>query len=417
MAYPEIYSRSYSYTDFAVAQGDSSFPGAQIDSDLTGLQHSVENVSAFVQNVIRADGALNNGIVTFDSLSPELQTAGLAPAANWAPGVAYPAGANVFRAGKLYRALVAHVSEDTFLGDLAADKWVFVIDLPAGPPGPSGDGSGDMLKSDNLLGLSNPVLALENIGALPRAGGAMTGPLALAGPPVESLDAATKQYVDNNIGSSSWGTGDVRLTYRQTAQAGWILLDDGSIGDNASGATTRANNDTLALFRLMYSLPIGLVIQTDAGVATARGASADADFAAHRRLVLPRVLGRALAVAGLGAGLTSRQLAAVVGAEAHQLGLGEIPAHSHTGGGGGYTASVNRNAAHAHAYRRPYAGGSADGGGYSWWLATLIDDATSYTNTDHEHYYSFSFTTSSVGSSLPHNNMQPTAFMNAELKL
>lgn len=417
MAYPEVYSRSYSYTDFAVAQGGSSFPGAQVDSDLAGLQHSIENVSAFVQNVIRADGALNNGIVTFDSLSPELQTAGLAPAVSWAAGVDYPAQANVFRGGKLYRASSAHTSGASFTADLAALKWVFVVDLPVGPPGPSGDGSGDMLKSDNLVGLTDPSAALENIGALSKSGGAMTGPLALAGPPAESLHAATKSYVDNVIGSSSWGTGDVRLTYRQTAQAGWILLDDGSIGDSASGATTRANNDTLALFRLLYGLPISLVVQSEAGAVVARGASADADFAAHRRLVLPRVLGRALAIAGLGAGLTARQLAAVVGAETHQLTLDEMPGHSHTGGGAGYTASVNRNAAHYHTYSRPYVGGTADGGGITWWHASLTSDTTSWTNTDHEHYYSFSFTTSSVGSSLLHNNMQPTTFLNAEIKL
>jgi len=416
VAYPNIYNVAYSYTDFAISQGGSSFPGTQIDDDLAGLQGSLESVSAFVQNVIRADGALNNGIVTYDSLSAELQTAGLAPASAWAAGVTYGLDANVFRSGKLYRAAAPHVSGSSFSLDLAAGKWVFIIDLPAGPPGPSGDGSGDMLKSDNLLGLTDPPLALERLGALALAGGTMTGALTLAGPPTAAAHAATKQYVDSTIGGSAWGPGDVRLTYRQIAQAGWIMLDDGSIGDAASGATTRANNDTLALFRVMYALPIGLTVQDSAGATVARGASADADFAAHRRMVLPRVLGRALAVAGIGAGLTARQLAAIVGAETHQLLLTESPAHSHTGGGAGYTGSMTRNSSHSHQYSRATFGLTADGGG-AFWFDRYTTDYTTSTNTDHEHYYSFSFTTSEVGGGLPHNNMQPSTFMNAELKL
>jgi hypothetical protein len=97
-------------------------------------------------------------------------------------------------------------------------------------------------------------------------------------------------------------TGDVKLTYKTAADTGWVLMNDGSIGNAASGATARANADTEALFTLLWTNVINLwaPLQDDAGVFVARGASAAADFAASRRLVLPKQLGRALAVSGLG---------------------------------------------------------------------------------------------------------------------
>ncbi|MGO3930853.1 carbohydrate-binding protein [Rhodopseudomonas pseudopalustris] len=416
VGYPEVYSIAYSYADFSLAQGNSGFPGAQVDDDLAGLQASIENVAAFVQKAIRADGALNNGIVSYDSLSPGLQVAGLAPANAWQAGVSYVAGANVVLLGKLYRSTTAHTS-GVFASDLAAGLWLLIAELPAGPPGPSGTGSGDMLRSQNLSDVDDPAAALANIGGVPRSGGALTGPLTLAGDPTVALHAATKRYVDTTVGGAAWRTGSVRLTYQSVAEAGWIMINDGSIGDGASGATTRANGDTWALFALMYALPIGLTLQNSSGSVVARGVSAEADYAAHRRLVLPKTLGRAIGVAGSGAGLTPRAMGAVVGAENHLLTLQEAPSHSHTGGGAGYTDTMDRNTSHSHAYNRPFRGGTADGGGYTWWLQELQVYDTTPANIDHQHYFTYSFTTSESGGGAAHNNMQPTTFLNAEMKL
>jgi microcystin-dependent protein len=55
---------------------------------------------------------------------------------------------------------------------------------------------------------------------------------------------------------------------------------------------------------------------------------AAADWTAHRRLVLPRTLGRALAIAGSGSGLTSRALGEYLGEETHTL-TGPEMAHNH----------------------------------------------------------------------------------------
>lgn len=72
----------------------------------------------------------------------------------------------------------------------------------------------------------------------------------------------------------------------RTPPPGWIEVKGGTIGNAASGATLRANADTQNLFTMLWNdwdnsmLPI----QTSAGAASVRGASAAADFAAGKRL-------------------------------------------------------------------------------------------------------------------------------------
>jgi hypothetical protein len=134
-------------------------------------------------------------------------------------------------------------------------------------------------------------------------------------------------------------TGDVKLTFKTTADAGWIMMNDGSIGDASSGATY-ANVNTQNLFNLFYAncADADVPLQTSTGTATTRSAqgTAAAAWTAHCRMVLPKALGRMLAVSGAGAGLTSRSLGSATGAETHTQSAGEVVAHAHnsTGGGG-----------------------------------------------------------------------------------
>jgi len=74
----------------------------------------------------------------------------------------------------------------------------------------------------------------------------------------------------------------------KTAPAGWLIEDGKTIGSAASGATGRANADTQDLFTYLWTQfdNTELPIQTSAGTATARGASASADFAANKRMPL-----------------------------------------------------------------------------------------------------------------------------------
>lgn len=142
----------------------------------------------------------------------------------------------------------------------------------------------------------------------------------------QALTASQQKQALSNSGA--WDPGDAKLTFRSTATQGWFLCDDGSIGDASSGATTRANADTADCFGVLYNIT-SLIIQDSTGATVARGANAAADFAAHRRLVIPKTLGRAIAVAGSGSGLTARLLGTAVGSETETPTIAKTASHPH----------------------------------------------------------------------------------------
>ncbi len=213
------------------------------------------------------------------------------------------------------------------------------------------------------------------------------------------------------VPEDGWATGDVILTMRATPRAGWIVCNDGTIGRAGSGATTRANDDTESLYTLLWTN----VANTYAAVTGGRGASAAADFAAGKPLALTKMLGRALGVAGGGAGLTARALGLALGAEAHTLALSEMPMHGHGVSDPTHAHSVY-DPGHSHTYN---AVSTANGQGSD--VGTANDHYTASTGASgtgigiYGAYTGISIQNS--GGSGAHNNMQPTAFLNAHIRL
>lgn len=191
-----------------------------------------------------------------------------------------------------------------------------------------------------------------------------------------AADAVALAALITALGGSVPTTGDVKPTFKAAADAGWVMLDDKTIGDASSSATGRANADTAALFALLWTN----CANAQCAVSGGRGASAAADFAAHKTIALPKALGRAFASAGAGSGLTSRVLGLTTGAETHALSVAELAAHTHTL----ETSSAARFDGSLAGYRQ---GGPATGA------------------------------TGSAGTGDAHNNMQPTLFCNWMIKL
>lgn len=91
MAAPEKPTRDYSYTGYQQEQqGVSNFPGTQIDNDFDNFGRAIDQTIDALGQIRRTDGALNNGIVTPDSLSDA--TRALLPAVG-ATGPTGPTGA------------------------------------------------------------------------------------------------------------------------------------------------------------------------------------------------------------------------------------------------------------------------------------------------------------------------------------
>lgn len=200
-----------------------------------------------------------------------------------------------------------------------------------------------------------------------------------------------------------WTTGDVKLTLKTTADTGWRLFDDGSIGDASSGATYHTA-DAQALFTLMYGnfADADCAIQTSVGGATTRAAQTNAAtaWAAHCRIFLPKTLGRALAIAGSGSGLTARALGKAVGEETHTLTTTEIAAHTHT------ATVTDPEHVHTQVGVNDQSGSGAGSGTASGAQANTGSSTTGITVAN-----------ANAGGDGAHNNMQPTVFLNAMIKL
>lgn len=114
-----------------------------------------------------------------------------------------------------------------------------------------------------------------------------------------------QQLVQDNIqvtGASSGGggggtvdpttiasTGDIKAAYGTSVLSGWVRMNGRTIGSATSGATERANSDCQSLFQYLWGADPNLQ------VIGGRGASAAADWAANKLLVLPDLRGRAIA--------------------------------------------------------------------------------------------------------------------------
>ena len=249
-------------------------------------------------------------------------------------------------------------------------------------PGDIGGANHELLLGYNYNG-GSPFIELLNPAPAAFVGDSGTGGTAglVPAPPAGSAAANYALLANGTFGAiSAFTTGDVKMTIKTVPDTGWVMMNDGTIGSASSGATTRANADCQNLFELLWNN----ISNSYCAVSSGRGATAAADWAANKTIQLPLALGRALAVSGAGAGLTSYALGQTTGENTHTLTATEMPSHSHS-----YSAPVS--AGHDLA---PWAcpGGFAGTTG-------------SGSNTG------------GAGSGGAHNNMQPTSFLNVMIKL
>lgn len=147
----------------------------------------------------------------------------------------------------------------------------------------------------------------------------------------EDIDVQVK--ANSDFTNALLYTGAVMYFPFSSAPAGFVKANGGTIGNGSSGATTRANADTVGLFSLLWANldNTNYPIQDSAGTPTTRGVSAAADYAANKRFPLPDL--RAEFVRGLDDG---RGVDAARG-----LGTGqtdEFQSHTHSYNGTFYPA-------------------------------------------------------------------------------
>lgn len=179
-------------------------------------------------------------------------------------------------------------------------------------------------------------LARAAMGVPPIDSPVFTGDARAVTPPPGDNDTsiATTAFVQALFATSGSITGDLKPTHRTTADPGWIMWIDGTIGDPTSGSTIRANADTQALFTLYYNsyTDANCPLRTSANGATTRVAQGTAAtaFAAHCRMTLPRGSGRKIGIAGNGVGLTPHTIGSFQGSETVVQTEAQLAPHTHT---------------------------------------------------------------------------------------
>lgn len=166
MAAPTEYTRG---TNFASAQAAApSLPpnGAAMDGEFDRIKNALDQTQQNLGLIQRADGALANGIVTLESLSPEVSV-GVTPAVPWAGLTNWIRNQTVFFTNgttiRLYRALVSHTSSTNFTADLALGYWLLLADYT--PPAVAGT----IPLTQGGTGATNAADARTNLGLGPLA--------------------------------------------------------------------------------------------------------------------------------------------------------------------------------------------------------------------------------------------------------
>lgn len=219
-------------------------------------------------------------------------------------------------------------------------------------------------------------------------------------------------------------TGVVQEYSGATAPRGYVLASGQTIGSAASGAT-RAKADTRALFNLYWTDydDLTMPIFEDDGSPSTRGASADADWSANKRMSTPDRRGRVAAgkddmggsAAGrlttAGSGIDGEELGAAGGSQQHTLTSPELPSHSHPSG----TLAIGTSGSHAHSIQTSGNVGANRlyfAGAPSPFFGTSTDAAS------HAHPApTMSGSAGATGSGNAHQNVQPTIVENFIIKL
>jgi hypothetical protein len=150
-----------------------------------------------------------------------------------------------------------------------------------------------------------------------------------------------EEYLSSTWTEVGFGpVGTIIAKFSSTAPTGYLILQGGTIGAAASGATLRANADTVTLYTQLWTD----LSNTEAPVSSGRGASAAADFGAGKTLTLPDM--RQRFPIGKAASGTGSTLGGTGGTIDHTH---TGPSHDHTMGSHTHTmANHTHTIAHTH---------------------------------------------------------------------
>ena len=208
-------------------------------------------------------------------------------------------------------------------------------------------------------------------------------------------------------------TGDFLYSSRTGPRTGWVRANGGTIGSASSGATERANADTYDLYVHRWNTMPDSVAPVTGG----RGATAAADFAANKAMVLADLHGRSFIGATTMGGTASTILSAITfttgssdqvgstcGVATHALTSDQMPSHTHTA-----TATVT-DPGHSHS-ENSTSGTTTGGGAFPASNSALGTTGTAVTGI------SVAVSNANTGGGSAHPNVQPSVVATCYYKL
>lgn len=207
-------------------------------------------------------------------------------------------------------------------------------------------------------------------------------------------------YISSIISANR--TGDVRVSLNSWGPFGWVAMNDGTIGDAISNATTRANIDTWQLFNFIWNtFKTGdqtlaqMYTSAGSGSPVSYGSTAYADWIANNQISLTKQLGRVISSIGIPStgGSTNHGIGVTNGEQKHMQLTDEVGPHNHTvnilsPGGGASVEVVDFEVKNSQTRTPP--------------------TSTGYISVNNNTY---------VSSQLAFNVIQPTSYLNFFMKL
>jgi len=296
---------------------------------------------------------------------------------------------------------IAHISNHAGTINDDAANWDYIVNLPSSLPAAS------ITYNNATSGLvaTNVQTAIDEVDADLDTAQALlvthTGQIAAA-VAVNVTQTSDIAALEAHRIQDKPQAGDVKFSMNPTPQPGWLICNDGSLGNAGSGATLYGHATASVLFTILWNTFPNSLCPVSGG----RGASAIADFAALKNITITRMMGRVLIAAGSGSGLTTRPPGIISGAEIVSLGVGDLPSHAHSGTSGGQSNG------HTHDYDKPVNSLSQTGGGAFPAQSGAFANATSSgISAGHTHPIN------SEGSGVAHPNMQPAQSLYALIRV
>lgn len=235
MADPTKYTPGYDFSNFQANTPNKPLPGDRLDIELADIAEAVDQTIDALKDIRRSDGALKNGVVTFESLADGVLVEvsdGVLTEAREARDEAVASAIASAASQTAAAASAVQAAASAVQADISADA-AFVSESNA-----AATLAGAALRASNLSDLANAATARTNLGATAVGGAVFTAATAAAARAAIGAAAQADGYVKGVPVYLTSGTG---ATLGRPSGARGVIVEGvggGGVGGSTTGGAT-----------------------------------------------------------------------------------------------------------------------------------------------------------------------------------